>query len=412
MRPGPYTAWNDDAVDRFVHDRLSRVVAVVVQRMGPELEAILLCGGFGRGEGGVLARPDGRLHVINDFDLELVYREPLGAFVSKLLVQWRHRRALRQLAESLAAEFAMKQVDLSLRAGHTLATAVPKLADYDLRYGHRLLWGDKDPCERMRAFASSDVPAFEGTWLLRNRGIGLVLARLYLDRGRLHEDNTENFYIEVNKAALAMGDALWILSGRYTVQYAHRAAAFDTLATPGFARRDELVQWYRQAAEYKLRPVPRQYPGVAAAALWDQVAGLYRDFFVWFESQRTGQAFADLDAYAQWVDARPASRGGGRLRRWMDARLGVSGACPPQMRALKYDPQRSVLCVAALVSARTGDSAAKRVLERWAVPDADAASGWRTRARGLLSLMHPGGEVGRFLADSAEDTMPAQGLAA
>lgn len=406
-----YTAWDDEAVDGFIHERLSRVVQAVVALMGSDLAAILLSGGFGRGEGGVLVRPDGRFHVINDFDLELIYREPYGAFVSKLLVQWRHRRALQCLAESLAAEFDMKQVDLSLRAAGTLDTAVPKLVDFDLRYGHRLLWGDSDPCDRMRSFASSEIPAFEGTWLLRNRGLGLVLARLYLDRGRLHDDNVENFYIEVNKAALAMGDAQWILSGRYSVQYADRAAAFEQMDGLGFARQAELAACYRQAAEYKLRPVASQYPCVAPAELWDRMANLYRDFFVWFEGKRAGQPFSDLEAYARWVDDLPVGKGGGGLRRWADSRLGISGACPPALTVLKYDPARSVLCIASLVSSRAGDAAAARVLERWAVPAAGISAAWRARALGLLSLMHPSGEVGRFLARSSIDEFPAYEVA-
>lgn len=397
---GAYTAWPDPAMDQHVADLLGRTTEAVVQQVGADLEAIVLVGGFGRGEGGVLRKRDGGLHIVNDFDIVLVYREPFGRRLSKLWVHLRHRRALHRLAESLAREFGMKQVDLTLCGAHALQVAEPKLADYDMQHGHRLLWGDADPCSRMRPLVSTDIPAFEGTWLLRNRGIGLVLARLYLDRGQLHAEDRENFYIEINKAALAMGDALWILAGRYTVQYADRAADFAGLADMGFPAVDELTARYRQAAEYKLRPVAAQYPGVEPEALWGGMTRLFCEFFLWFESTRLKRPFADLQAYAAWLGAPGAAAGGSALRRWLDRHLGATGACPPSLRPLKYDPARSVLFVAAMLAARQGDASARSVLDAWPVP-AEPAQAWENRARGLLSLLHPSGEVGRFLRVTA-----------
>lgn len=407
-----FTAWQDEAVERFVSDRLRRIVDAVTAQMGADLEAIVLSGGFGRGEGGVLRLAQGEFHVVNDFDVELVYHEPFGTFVSKVLVQLRHRKALQGLAERLAREFKMKQVDLALRGSHTLSKAVPKLADYDLLYGHRLLWGRANPCARMRRFASADIPAFEGTWLLRNRGIGLILARLYLDNGALDSTTFENFYIEINKAALAMGDALWILSGRYTVQYADRAANFDALSDMPFPRMAELASAYRSAAEYKLRPVAHPYPDVAPETLWNQTARLYVEFFLWFESQRLVRDVPDLAGYAAQVLAVPANSGGGPLRRWMDRRTGAAGECPPALRSLKYTPSHSVLFVAALLGARIGESTARDVLAKWPVTGTGTPDEWPEQARGLLALLHPSGEVGRFLAATRPDASSNQRVAA
>lgn len=400
-----FTASDDAAVEGYVGGLLAQVVQAVVAQLGPELAGILLVGGFGRGEGGVLRRPDGTLHVVNDFDLELVYREPFGPALSKLWVQLRHRRAVRGLAEQLAGRFAMKQVDLTLRGEASLRRRSGKLADYDLQHGHRLLWGRSDPCAHMPALGPRDIAPFEATWLLRNRGIGLLLARLYLDRGALHDEDRENFYIEVNKAWLAMGDALWVLAGRYTVCYADRAENFDALRDQDCPDHDELAAGYRQACAYKLRPVADPYPGGDAAVLWEAVAQLYGRFFLWIEGRRLGLAFADLPAYARWLDAQPRSAGASPVRRWLEGRLGVTGDCPESLRPLRHDAPRSVLCVAALIAARCADTNAQQVLQRWPVPG-DAALGWSRQARGLLGLMHPSGEVGRFLAQTAPRPAP------
>ncbi len=400
----PLTAWGDPLIEQHVQGMLDQVVRSVTQQMGDDLQAIVLAGGFGRGEGGVLRRGDGTFHVVNDFDLELVYAEPWGALASKLKVHLRHRRALARLAEHLAQMLDMKQIDLSLRAAHSLAATTPRLADYDLRHGHQLLWGKQNPCNAMPAYKAEDIPAFEATWLLRNRGVGLVLARLYLDQpGALQVAHHENFYIELNKSALAMGDALWLLSGHYHVSYAQRKARFAELAGMGFPDFAALAACYDQAAEYKLRPVAQPYPGQAPAPLWQAMARLHVRCFLWLESQRLQQALPALAAWQAWSDAQPVLQAPRLWRRWLDRRLGASGDGPPSMARLRQDRSGSVACAMALLGARAGDAAdAWQVLQRWSGADAppDAAGRWQYLARGLLSALHPSGEVGRFLAQT------------
>jgi hypothetical protein len=401
-----YTATADAAVEQHVAQLLQRTCDAVLAQCGGELEAVVLTGGFGRGEGGVLRRADGRLHIVNDFDIELLYREPWGKRLSKLLVQWRHRAALNRLAERLAREFGMKQIDLTLRPLSSLKPQPPRLADYDLRYGNRLLWGQAAVQRDMPAYAATEIPVFEGTWLLRNRGIGLLLARLYLDQGLRSEAEVENFYIEINKAALAMGDALWILSGHYNVRYAERAARFDELQELGFAGFAELHAAYLQAAEYKLRPVLQPYPGQDREALWQSMARLYSAFFLWFEGQRVlhpALPFASLEDYGQWWRQQALPAPASALRRWLERRVGSTGAVSlPSLLPLKHQPLSSVFFVACMLAQRAAvaaeaDTAARWLQTRWAAP-AEGAQAWGLRARGLLSLLHPGGEVGRFLA--------------
>lgn len=394
------TAWNDPAVDARIERMLDRIVQAVRAQMGADLEAIVLSGGFGRGEGGVLRLADGGIHVVNDFDVEIVYREPFGRLASKLEVQFRHRRALAALAEKLADEFGMKQVDLTLRGLHSMAVDRPRLADFDMRHGHRLLWGASDPCDSMRAFGADEIDPFEGTWLLRNRAVGLVLARLYLDQPEaLRPEHRENFYIEINKSALAMGDALWIMSGRYDVSYARRKLGFGTLAAlayPGFA---ELAALYDRAAEYKLRPLENQYPGEPPFDLWRRMAAAHVRLFLWFESARLATTFDTVQAWCDWADAQPRAAVGGVLRRAVDRYLGASGSVPARMAGLRQDKLGSVACAIGLLSAHAAPAAGGAiVLRRWRDPAVSGESAaWQSLACGLLNVLHPGGEVGRFL---------------
>ena len=251
----------------------------------------------------------------------------------------------------------------------------------------------------MRPFRADEIDPFEGTWLLRNRAVGLVLARLYLEQpGALRAEHRENFYIEINKSALAMGDALWILSGRYDVSYARRKRDFETLASLGYPGFDELAAMYDRAAEYKLRPLEHQYPGEAPIDLWQRLAAAHVRAFLWFESTRLGTNFGSVDGWCAWADAQPSAAAGGALRRAVDRYLGASGDVPARMAGLRQDKLGSVACAIGLLSAFAAPGAGGwAVLDRWRAPAPTEAAALQGLARGLLNVLHPGGEVGRFL---------------
>jgi hypothetical protein len=401
----PLTAWGDPTVERFVRSQLDVIVRALVELFGPRLQAVVLGGGFGRGEGSVLRRPDGSLHVVNDFDLEVVLHPRPLRRAGRLLDKLAYRAPLERLARRLADQLDIKQVDFALKTCADYGVASPRLADYDLKHGHQCLYGERDPVDAMGEFSAGDIPAFEGAWLLRNRGIGLLLARLYLDRdGTPAEGKLENFQVEINKAALAMGDALFILGGSYHHSYAERAARMPSLRVAGADADDDIVARYRLAAEYKLRPLPVQYPGVAASALWQQTNDLYARFCLDFESRRLGRNFASALDYARWAreQQRPSLR---QLpRRLFDRISGADAHCPAWLARLKQDRQASMAFVFAMLCARASDEAlrdggwqALDELSGGAMRAGDEAQ-WDDAAGRFLMLVHPGGEVGRYLA--------------
>jgi len=69
-----------------------------------------------------------------------------------------------------------------------------KIENYEVRNGHYLLYGKSDPCLAMPEWDAKNLPLFEGTWLLRNRGLGMLIAGLYfIGREKIPEKNYENF---------------------------------------------------------------------------------------------------------------------------------------------------------------------------------------------------------------------------
>lgn len=402
-----YTAHANTAVDPFVDSQLHQITQAVATLMGDSLEAILLAGGFGRGEGSVAIAEDGTMHVVNDYDLEVVYREPWGKSLSKLITHLRFRKRLDALAEELAQSLKIKQVDLSPRgAGSYASSATPRLSDFDLKYGHRLLYGKSDPADAMPWYRSQDIPAFEGTWLLRNRGLGMLLAYLYFtdENGTVPDIKRENFYTEVNKAILAMGDALYLLHGEYTCSYAERAANFSRYADCGFTRMKELSEIYPLAVGYKLIPQQHVFPDIAPLALWHQVNSLYGAFFLFHEFRRLGIPFHGLDQYAEWVAPQPTINPRQKLRLQFDKLTGRTVGCPQELLTLKQDKLRSLLFIMSMLASReqnTISSASFRIATRLigtSRNSGDNSQNWENLAREFLLLIHPAGEVGRFLS--------------
>lgn len=400
---GRYTVWDDPRVDRFVEGHLNQIVAQITVLIGGDLEAIVLGGGFGRGEGSVLVDPDGSMHVVNDYDLEIVCREHWGNYPSKLINRVRFQKKLGQLEESLSSRLQIKQLDFGLRNTSDYVRATPRLADFDLKYGHRLLYGNRDPISAMPDFKPTDIPPFEGTWLLRNRGLGLLLARLYFQNGEIPAIKSENFYIEITKAILAMGDALFILSGRYVCSYTERAARFHELAHNRFSSMPELSRLYPLAAQYKLRPRVSMYPDMPPMTLWHHIVRLYVTFFLFYESQRLKRTIASTHEYAEWATCRPATNLQ-QYPRWVFERIsGMVRGFSPQLVQLKHDKPRGVLFVISLLDCRQNECINNKPAQLvWRLLGENfegmTEQQWKRIVRDFLLLIHPGGEVGRYLA--------------
>ena len=220
------------------------------------------------------------------------------------------------LEEKLALKIGVKQLDFTLRSLHDYkSSTTPRLADYDTKYGHIALDGSKDPTSLMPDYETADIPLFEGSWLLRNRGIGLLLAYFYLNRDKIPDcQATDNFYIEINKALLAMGDALFIINNCYHHSYQRRLDSIDKFSDKSFDRVSELINLYKLAAEHKLRPKNNIFNNFEAGELWHLVTDLYIDFFIYYETKRQKIEFSSIEHYVNSLPGKVALRPKEKLR--------------------------------------------------------------------------------------------------
>lgn len=236
----------------------------MIASLGPSLAALWLCGGYGRGEGGAVAR-GGALVPYNDYDLVAVVdgaARPL-------------RRELLTLAHALSAEVGL-EVELWPVSREELNPAPKTLFWLDVALGGaRLVCGDARVLGAVRRLTPRDVPLDEAGRLLANRAVGLALSRLegFADRdaGARH----------LHKAALAVGDAALLAAGRYAGSIRERESLLGTTSLS-----PALVAAYREAAAFRRRP--DRAPGLGAASeIEERLARLGRAHLA-FEARRVG----------------------------------------------------------------------------------------------------------------------------
>ena len=256
----------EKAFENRIDSDLRVISARVSANVGPSLAALLLCGGYGRGEGGAVER-DGALVPYNDYDLVAVVDGAARPLRTKLLT----------LAHALSEEVGL-EVELWPVSRKELNPAPKTLFWLDVAMGGvRLLHGDASVLTAVRRLVPRDVPLEEAGRLLANRAVGVALSRLegFRDRdaGARH----------LHKAALAVGDATLLAAGRYAGSIRERASLLGTTSLS-----PALVTAYHDAAEFRRRPDRAPWPGDAEGGWLEERLALLGDAHLAFEARRVG----------------------------------------------------------------------------------------------------------------------------
>lgn len=386
-RTGRFTRSADAALEAAVERQVARIGRQITGIVSPDLPfALLLCGGFGRGEGAAELR-DGVVAIQNDYDFELIFDMSRIRF-APLYRQLRPR--LDCLSRTLAEELGIKQIDIGLKTTAVLRRGPNTIALYELRHGHQLIAGRQEVVDQLPTFPPDAIPMTEGARLLLNRGAGLLIVALYLLKPA--EDwqarERENAETELTKAVLASGD-VWLLErGRYHYSYSTRAQRLmDAARFSGQARHREL---YGQAVAYKLdwtrsvdlRTVQRQWFDTRHLLL-----GAWRSF----EEARLGFSFSGWEEYGRLPKPRhePAL---------LD--LGRCLARPSRIRAGRGRRRRWILDghEATLLSRLPSllASATPAMLHPRFAGLGSPATRWVRKAVRFLEWWHPVGEAGRI----------------
>lgn len=286
----PLTVMRAPSVEAELRRILDRAKAVVSGQVSPSsLQALLLIGGYGRGEGGV-ERRSGALRPHNNLDLLLVTRG-MG------------RRARQRLTNELDGRLEpLRQesgigIDLSIVPRGRLVRGPVRVMWYDIRSGHRLLLGDDTFLREARHLAPDNIDRTDAARLIRNRGTLLLLNRLWMRAG-VRPDHPVLVRHRA-KAILGFGDAVLFPAGLYHWSYLEKARRIRAHA-PGRAFRE----LYETALDFRLAPDYDRVPDALAAPLSGQVMASLQEAYRAFEAWRLGASVADLESLGRLLARR------------------------------------------------------------------------------------------------------------
>ena len=264
MTTGTYTLVPSPRIAELLDRSLAGIAADIGALKLPGLRAVILGGGYGRGEGGVLHTERGDA-LYNDLDF-FVFASGAGRALGA-----RIDGALRELAGPWTEKLGVAVDFGPVKNCETVKKAASTLMFQELLRGWKPVWGTPEPEKWIPALEPRELPFSEAARLLLNRGMGLVFAGEYLREGNPDAD----FIVRnMNKALLGAGDALLIAAGEYRWRGEERLAFFGP-----WAAREKLpagyAALYEKAFRYKLEPLPvlPEDPG----ARWRECRAFYLD---------------------------------------------------------------------------------------------------------------------------------------
>jgi hypothetical protein len=253
---------------------------------------LLLGGGYGRGEGGVLRTEAGE-RPYNDLDFYVFLRG------NRFLNQRRYQAPLRECGEHLSPE-AGAEVEFKIISQAALRATPSSMFYYDLVMGHRRLWGDDsllEGCEHHRD--ARLIPLSEATCLLMNRCSGLLFAGARLERENFTDEDADFVNRNIAKAELAFGDAVLTFHGQYHWSCLERHDRLQRLAvnepTPWLAA---VRRHHAAGVKFKLEPQCGGLKKHVLEARHEAVAALALPVWLWLENHRLNCRFDSARGYA------------------------------------------------------------------------------------------------------------------
>lgn len=319
-----FTLDGGNAIEGRIARDMDVVRDAVLKAIGAEsLSALVLGGGYGRGEGGVYVVGDEE-KVYNDYDFFVVV-----PFTSRKRRKW----IARQLAQvkSVVEPGCGIHVDFSPPIAEVELPRQPyELMFMELKAGHYVLHGPRRILDALPDYEVSAPPLEEGARLFMNRGIGLLMAKILLREGRALEQQEHEFVVRnIYKAMMAMGDGILFVERKYHPNYVVRRDRVGSLAPLGETWWDEMQAAYASALRFKFRPSHDLPDGQSLQQWYNQALALYLPVFLWFERQRLANNELDWAGYQLLPGRLPILGKGNRVKNYYRNLRNNNSSLPP-----------------------------------------------------------------------------------
>jgi len=277
-----FTIHRSARINARVERDLTLIKDALLERFD-SITALILVGGFGRGEGSVLVDTEGHVSPINDYDVLVVHRGPID------------RRALAQQRQTLAQRIGIWLLDLLVLE----ESKIPKLPlsqlHYDSMTGGYLFYGNRAVLDLWPEWQATELPLAEGKKILFNRFVS-ILEAYQEDFLRRPPEPEQAFRLanQTSKGILACCDALLILKGHYEHLYQKRPQSFARV----YPERESAAALIQQACDFKLRPLAT--PAFDVLSYWQEGLAFYAGTLDEFLPSLYRRSFSGWDAFCRF----------------------------------------------------------------------------------------------------------------
>ena len=333
-------------LEDHLHQTCRRVLAAVRDAVPKQkLEALLLGGGYGRGEGGVLKTGPGD-RPYNDLEFYVFLRG------NHFLNSRRYQAVLSDVADRFAPRAGV-EVEFKVLSLGKLRRSPASMFYYDLVMGHRWVLGEEHlllGCDHHKQ--ADQLPLSEATRLLMNRCTALLMAGARLSQASLSLDDADFVGRNIAKAHLASGDAVLTAFGQYHWSCLERNSRLEELViAEDFPWLPEVFQLHESGVDFKLHPQQSRESKETLQRQHEEITGLTLSVWLWLESRRLQQAFLSAMDYAlSPLDKCPETN---RLK---NAALNLAAFGPTALRGggISSHPRQRLLHALALLLWRNG----------------------------------------------------------
>lgn len=279
---GRFTARGGNKVEAQITETMREVRTQLKRALEyGSYRAVLLIGGYGRGEGGV-DRSGGAEQPHNNFDI-LIIAEKTPQDLKE-----RAERALNAIGSNAA-------FDVGVIVRRQLEASPALVMWYDMRHGHKHLLGDPTYVPSLSQFRLENVPAWDVRNLLVNRGSLLVINERLLERESPSERDQKTIIKHGVKAVIGYGDALLYSHGQYDWSYREKQKRMQSNQRVGEGFR----RLYDEAMEFRFEPDYASYLSRDLAAWNQELRAQLADVHLRCEAFRLGVKQLEWKNYAR-----------------------------------------------------------------------------------------------------------------
>lgn len=236
-----YTHIYNKNIEALLDKILSEIKeSVFMFKYGKDIEALVLGGGYARGDGGIIF--DGaEAKLSNDLDFFI------------FLKSTKNRGKIIEFFKMLSDKYS-EELDIEVDFDYPKLLSETKriwgtMMFQEMLQSHIVVCGDGNILDNIPRLNFSKTLLSDAARLIMNRGVGLAIAYDKLPLAKFEKD----FYFvarNASKAVLAAGDTELVLNNKYALNCDDRLVNLDGLSNIG----NDLKRAYRNALEFKYSP--------------------------------------------------------------------------------------------------------------------------------------------------------------